>query len=71
VQLASSSADSSRPVKTTTGNVGSFGSSRIRSSTSKPLMSGSRRSSTTQSRLPRSALERLGAGAAVTISMSS
>ena len=46
---ASSSAESSCPVKTTTGTSDSELSSRICSSTSKPDMSGSRRSSTTQS----------------------
>ena len=46
---ASSSADSSRPVKTTTGTSASARSPRMRSSTSKPDMSGRRRSSTTQS----------------------
>ena len=46
---ASSSGDSSRPVKTTTGTLDSALSSRIFSSTSKPDMSGRRRSSTTQS----------------------
>ena len=46
---ASSSAESSRPVKTTTGTSDRLGSFAIRSSTSKPDMSGSRRSSTTQS----------------------
>src|SRR6516162_9177253 len=46
---ASSSADSSRPVKTTTGTLARPSSLRIRSRTSNPVMSGSRRSSTTQS----------------------
>ena len=60
---ASSSADSSRPVNTTTGMSAEPASSRMRSNTSKPDMSGSRRSSTTQStRSSRSIGERLGAG---------
>ena len=46
---ASSSAESSRPVNTTTGTSDKAASARSRSSTSKPDMSGSRRSSTTQS----------------------
>ena len=46
---ASSSTESSRPVNTTTGTSDSVLSLRMLSSTSKPLMSGSRRSSTTQS----------------------
>ena len=46
---ASSSADSSRPVKTTTGRSDKRRIAFICSSTSKPDMSGSRRSSTTQS----------------------
>ena len=47
---ASSSADSSRPVKTTTGTVCRSPSLPICSSTSNPDMSGRRRSSTTQSK---------------------
>ena len=47
--LASSSADNSRPVNTTTGTSASVASARSSSKTSKPDMSGKRRSSTTQS----------------------
>ena len=60
---ASSSADNSRPVKTTTGMSASPLSARMRSSTSKPDISGSRRSSTTQSHgLSCSVFKRFAAG---------
>ena len=61
---ASSSRDSSLPVNTTTGRSRSASSACMRSSSSKPLMSGSRRSTTQQSNaLAREHIERLRAGA--------
>ncbi len=61
---ASSSPVSSLPVKTTIGMSRSAGSACSRSSSSKPLMSGSRRSTTQQSkRALAQRVERLGAGA--------
>ena len=63
---ASSLADNSRPVNTTTGTSASAASLRMHSSTSKPDMSGSRRSSTTQSQAPCAQdLQRLPAGAGI------
>ncbi len=60
---ASSSAERSLPVKTTTGTSRRAGSACTLSSSSKPLMSGSRRSSTQQSNgRSSSGLKRLGAG---------
>ena len=69
---ASSSADNSRPVNTTTGTSDSLASPRSSSNTSNPDMSGSRRSSTMQSQGSRRSTRNASAPVpAVTISISS
>ena len=69
---ASSSTVSSRPVNTTTGTSDSESSLRMLSSTSNPLMSGNRKSSTTQSHGFSRKVERASAPVpVVTISISS